>query len=80
MYDILGTHASGRPFLFEEFRYFMIDMGIDGMIYDEGSRHFYGIERLVSYVFYGLDHIGDYRTWNPLHIDVSARTDAILAP
>lgn len=58
----------------------MADAGIDAVAYDDGPRPYYGVDRLITYVFYRFDRIGDYRTWNPPTFpDATERTDAILA-
>lgn len=60
---LLYAHHFPGPMWMYTFHDFMIDLGFDGLIVNGGSEKVPG-KRLPEYVFYNLDKIGTYETWN----------------
>lgn len=63
MLALLGD-PKNREYASKIFRDFMRSQGYDGIIYLEGGDHPDQVKP-ASFVFYNLDKIGTYETWNP---------------
>lgn len=63
MLSLLGD-ATASEYASHHFHDFMLSQGFDGAIYIEGGDHLEQIKP-VSFVFFNLDKLGTYETWNP---------------